>query len=67
VVRYEKDTKLKVFYDEREKTYDKILEGYALRLCRVKTFTSTEKLTALITNDDEYFSQLMEMTDPISP
>jgi len=22
------ETKVKVFYDEREKTYDKILEGY---------------------------------------
>jgi hypothetical protein len=59
VVRDEKETKLKVFYDEREKTYDKILEGYALRLCRVKTFTSADKLTALIANNDEYFSQLM--------
>jgi hypothetical protein len=56
---------MKVFYDEREKTYDKILEGYILKDFRVKTFTSLEKLSALITGN-EYFSSVIEMSDAIS-
>ena len=34
---------------------------------RMKTFTSVEKLAALITGDEEYFNQLMEVADAISP
>lgn len=56
---------MKVFYDEREKTYDKILEGYLLIEFRVKTFTSLEKLSALITGN-EYLSPLMEISEAIS-
>ena len=33
----------------------------------VKTFTSVEKMTALISGDEEYFAMLMDMSDGISP
>lgn len=50
-----------------KKVMTKLLKGTFCDNLRMKTFTSVDKLSALLTANDEYFNQLNETADPISP
>lgn len=58
---------LRSFMTKGKKAMTKLLKGTFCDNLRMKTFTSVDKLSALLTGNDEYFNQLNETADPISP